>query len=527
MSDPSFNQPPPFADVDLFTTDTALRGALAAFDPQADAEALAAYGRLAGSARMMECARLANEFPPRLHTHDATGERIDEVEFHPAWHELMAASARAGLHQATLGARRFSHVQRAALVYLASQMEAGHVCPLTMTHAAAPVLAATPEVGLAWMKKIRAADYDARSLPMKRKKAVTLGMGMTERQGGSDVRANRTEARPLKGREYVLDGHKWFLSAPMSDAFLITARAPGGISCFLVPRLRDDGSGNGLHLVRLKDKLGNRSNASAEVEIEGARGWLLGEEGQGIRAIIPMVNLTRLDTAASSAGLMRQALALAAHHARHRKAFGRLLIDQPLMRAVLADLALEAEGAVVLALRTAAAWERAEHDGRERALSRLLLPLAKFTICKRLPTVVTEAMEVLGGNGYVETFPMARLYREAPLNAIWEGSGNVIALDLLRAIRHDEEGLRTLLDEVGGDDDTLRLLQHDDVERHLRLIAERLADRFIAASLEAHGPQDVAAAWRAARLEQGRAATYGAVDIRPAWQAALLARVAP
>ncbi len=409
-----------------------------------EAAALSAFGKQWGSAEMFARARQANENPPKLHAFDAKGFRRDVVEFHPAYHELMQASIAAGLHASTwtaTGKRAAApaEVLRTARFYMAAQVETGHLCPVTMTRAALAALAVEPALAAKFVPKVVTRRYDAVFRPWWEKSGMTLGMGMTEKQGGTDVRANTTTATPT-GDAYSIIGHKWFFSAPMSDAFLVLAQAPGGLTCFLMPRFQPDGSVNGLRLQRLKDKLGNRSNASSEVEFTEAFAWRVGEEGGGIRTILQMVQLTRLDCAIASAGLMRMALAQAVHHCRHRNVFQKCLYDQPMMRAVLADMALDVEAAVALVLRLSRALDRAAADAGEAAYARLITPAAKYWICKIAPAFIFEAMECLGGNGYVEESLLPRLYREAPVNAIWEGSGNVMCLDVLRALKREDEG---------------------------------------------------------------------------------------
>lgn len=437
------NQPPPFEDHDLWSDDMALREAVVRTGAADFAPRLAAYGKLAGG----ELYRLgfdANRDRPRLRSHDAQGRRIDRVEFHPAYHRLLALAKRHGLaglpwQQPVRGA----HVARAVLSYLHHQAEAGSSCPLTMTHAAGAVLGRDPALR-GWADKAAAPHYDRRELPLARKRGVTIGMGMTEKQGGSDLRGTTTTATAQADGDYVLVGHKWFFSAPMSDAFLVLAQAPAGLSCFLLPRLLANGERNGLRLIRLKDKLGDWSNASAEVEFCRARAQRIGAEGQGVATIMQMVMLTRLDCMLAAAAQMRMALAQALQHARLRLAFGRRLIEQALMANVLADLAIESEAATVLALRVAAAVDAAPRDPAEAALARVLTALGKYWLCKRAPTFVAEAMECLGGNGYVEESALPRLYRQAPLNSIWEGSANIQCLDLLRALRREPECVRAL-----------------------------------------------------------------------------------
>jgi len=512
-----FNQTPPFGDVNLIASDRPLLDALAANGVERPQERLGKFGEAWGSAERIELGRLANENPPRLRTHDSRGFRIDAVEFHPAYHAVMRASMADGLHSSTWDnadpgrpmAR--GHVERAARVYTVAGVESGHVCPMTMTHASVGALAAAPDRLKDWLPKIRSRDYDPRLVPFWEKSSVTLGMGMTEKQGGTDVRANTTQAKPAGGSEYALTGHKWFMSAPMCDAFLVLAQAPGGLTCFLVPRFRPDGSLNSVRLQRLKDKLGNRSNASSEVEFEQAFAWRVGEEGRGVRTIINMVQLTRLDCAVASAGLVRMGLALAHHHARHRSVFKKKLIDQPAMRAVLADLALESEAMTALSVRLAASFERAPEDEHEAAFARIVTPAAKFGICKAAPNLLYEAMESLGGNGYVEESPLPRLYREAPVNAIWEGSGNVIALDLLRAENREPEAAASVLERLmaeAGDlpgaseaaRDIVLTLQSPEAEAKARFVANRLFTLAAAAALARSAPAEITEAYASTRL---------------------------
>ena len=524
-----FNQSPPFADLNLVAADAPLRGALAGSGAADEVPALLAFGAAWGTAERLDLGRLANENPPRLRTHDARGRRLDTVEFHPAYHALMAASVADGLHAAERGAPH-GHLARAARLYVAAGVECGHVCPLTMTNAAAAALTAAPELLDAWRPRLTARRYDPRFRPWFEKAGVTLGMGMTEKQGGTDVRANTTRAEPADDG-YALTGHKWFLSAPMSDGFLVLAQAPGGLTCFLVPRHRPDGSVNALRLQRLKDKLGNRSNASSEVEFAGALGWRVGPEGRGVPTIIGMVQLTRLDCAVASAGLARMALALALHHARHRQAFGRALSAQPAMRAVLADLALAVEAQAALTMRLAASFDRAEE-----ARTRLLTPAVKFAVCKAAPGLIYEAMECLGGNGYVEESPLPRLYREAPVNAIWEGSGNVMALDVLRAATRAPEAAEALLAELAAEADGLpgvreavadiaAALRSPDAEARARFATGRLASLAAAAALAGCAPAAVAEAFAATRLAR-EPGPFGASDLGPATDL-LLARALP
>ena len=508
-----FNQTPPFSDVNLVASNRPLLDVLKASGVDPEAEGLIAFGAAWGSAERLDIGRLANENPPKLRTHDARGYRIDAVEFHPAYHVLMRASMEEGLHASTWDepATGHAHLVRAARLYTAAGVESGHVCPITMTHASVAALAAAPNRLVEWLPKIRSREYDSRFIPFWEKTAVTLGMGMTEKQGGTDVRANTTRAAPRVGDEYALTGHKWFMSAPMCDAFLVLAQAPGGLTCFLLPRFRPEGTLNALRLQRLKDKLGNRSNASSEVEFEDAFAWRIGEEGRGVRTIIEMVQLTRLDCAVASAGLIRMGLALSLHHARHRSAFQKKLIDQPAMRMVLADLALESEAMAALALRTAHSFDRQATEEREAAYARLVTPAAKFGICKAAPRLLYEAMECLGGNGYVEESALPRLYREAPVNAIWEGSGNVIALDILRAETREPEVatsvLERLIEEVrdlpGASDaarDIVLALHSPEAEARARFIAERLFALAATAALVRSAPPGIAEAYALTRL---------------------------
>jgi putative acyl-CoA dehydrogenase len=431
------NQPPPLVGYDLYDADPALASALHREGAGWATDRVRALGALAGSPEAIAWGEAADTHPPALRTHDRYGRRVDEVEFHPAWHRLLGTAVQHGLHAAPWrDPRPGVQVARAAGFYLWSQVEAGHGCPVSMTFAAVPALRTVPELAGAWEPKLTALAYDPGLAPLVDKAGALCGMAMTEKQGGSDVRANTTAAVPAGDDLWRLTGHKWFCSAPMSDAFLVLAQAPAGLSCFLVPRVLPDGSRNRFHLQRLKDKLGNRANASAEVELEEATGWPVGEPGRGLAAILEMVNHTRLDCVVGSAALMRQAVAQAAHHAAHRSAFGRRLADQPLMENVLADLAVESEAATCLAMRVAGAFDRAAGDPAEASLRRLA------------PAVATEALECLGGNGYVEESGLPRLYREAPLNSLWEGAGNINSLDVLRVLARQPESLEVLLAEV-------------------------------------------------------------------------------
>jgi len=447
------NQVPPLTGYDPIAGDAVLAEACERHADAATLGSLAGLGRLAGSEQAQEWGRLANENPPKLRTHDRYGHRVDEVEFHPAWHDLMRTAVEHGLagapwaqqsaHPATPEHSPYAHVRRAVGYLGWTQVEMGHGCPVTMTYAAVPALRRNPELAARYEPGLTATAYQFGLAEPTGKQGLIAGMGMTEKQGGSDVRANTTRAVPQPDGSYRLTGHKWFTSAPMSDLFLVLAQLDEGVSCFLVPRVLPDGSANVFRLQRLKDKLGDRSNASSEVEFDGTTGWLVGEPGRGVPAIIEMVNTTRLDCVLGSAATVRAALTQAIHHARHRRAFGALLVDQPLMQNVLADLAIESEAATALAVRLAAAL-----DAGESAFLRLAGAAAKFWVCKRTPAVVGEAMEVLGGNGYVEESGLPRLYRQAPLNSIWEGSGNVIALDVLRAMGRSSDTLAAVSDEI-------------------------------------------------------------------------------
>ena len=441
-----FNQPEALVGYNLFEGNAGLRAALEFNAPQLDTAALSQLGAQLGTAEMQQHARLANVQTPQLHTHDRFGRRTDTVEFHPSYHVLMRAAVGAGLHGTPWAGGASAHVLRAAGFMLFTELEPSILCPISMTYAVTPALRSNASVYEDWGPKLTSREYDPALKPWDRKPGVTMGMGMTEKQGGSDVRANTTRAEPdgtdAWGARYRLTGHKWFFSAPMCDAFLVLAQTSSGLSCLFLPRVLPDGSLNALRIQRLKDKLGNKANASSEVEFEGATAWLVGDEGRGVPQILEMGTMTRLDCALGTSGLMRQALAIALNHTTQRKAFGKLLVDQPLMRNVLADLALESEAATALAIRLARAFDRKD-DAHEGAMARLLTPIAKFWICKRGSHFAQEAMECLGGNGYVEEGGegiMARIYREMPLNSIWEGAGNIMALDLLRALRRADAG---------------------------------------------------------------------------------------
>ncbi|MEO8625043.1 MAG: isovaleryl-CoA dehydrogenase, partial [bacterium] len=438
------NQPPSLTPYDAYATDIPLREALAREGGGWAEEHVAAYGAIVGN-ESMALAIAANENRPTLHAFDRTGVRIDDVEFHPAYHRLMQLGVEHGVANFAWrnAASEGAHVARAALAYLHTQADQGTSCPLTMTYACVPSLEHSAELAREWLPRIVASTYDARSVPAADKVGNTVGMGMTEKQGGSDVRSNTTRATPLNttgpDQLYELVGHKWFFSAPMSDAHLVLAQADEGLSCFLLPRFAPDGTRNAVRIQRLKDKLGDWSNASAEVEFQGALAWMVGEPGRGIATILQMVALTRQDCLIGSAGIMRQALVQAVHHTLHRRAFGKRLVEQPLMRNVLADLALESEAATALALRVARSIDASPRDPSERALARIITAVGKYWVCKRCPPFVNETQECLGGAGYVEESVLPRLYRQAPLNSIWEGSGNIQCLDVLRALRKEPE----------------------------------------------------------------------------------------
>jgi putative acyl-CoA dehydrogenase len=514
------NQPRPLGDYNLFTTDPALREGVARYGGGWGEAELAALGQEAGRQDSFEDGRLANTVLPVLKAYDRYGNRRDEVEFHPSWHQAMRRACAEGLQAAAWSdPRPGSHVVRAAKYIMLAQVECGSLCPVTMTFAAIPTLRLAPALFEEWRPKLLSGHYDPRFRPVAEKTGCLIGMGLTEKQGGSDVRSNSTIATPLDGEgdQYSLVGHKWFLSAPMCDGFLVTARAPGGMTCFFLPRWRPDGSLNALRICRLKDKLGNKSNASSEVEFEDAWAVRVGEEGRGIATIIEMASLTRLDCILGTTGAMRQALTQAVHHARNRSAFQRRLVDQPLMRAVLADLAIEVEAAMALGLRLAQTFD----EPADAALRRLMTPAGKYWVCKRGPTFAAEAMEVLGGIGYVEDSNLARIYREMPVNSIWEGSGNVMCLDALRALSRTPEAKDALLDEVkpargldrrfdrfaAGLDGLLAEAGQD--EGRARWVVERLVLALQGALLLRHGAPAVAEAFCASRLAGDWGATLG------------------
>jgi putative acyl-CoA dehydrogenase len=519
------NQAPDLPEYDLSATDPVLLDGVRREGAGWAGDLLGAFGKRLGTDEVREWGFLANRNPPVLHTHDRAGRRVDLVEYHPAYHDLMRLSVANGVHCLALEdpLREGGHVARTALMYLDAQVEQGHGCPISMSSSVAASLRHQPDVAAEWIPRVATRTYDPRLRPVTEKAGVLMGMGMTEKQGGSDVRANTSVAVPADGGGYRLTGHKWFTSAPMCDAFLVLARAPGGLTCFLLPRFTPDGEVNPIHVMRLKDKLGNRSNASGEIEFDGAWARIVGEEGRGVRTIIEMVNGTRLDCVIASAAMMRQAVTQAAHHVAHRSAFGRPLIDQPLMRTVVADLEVEAEAAALLMLRVAGAFDRAASDEQEAHLQRILTPVAKYWVTKRCSGVVAEAMECLGGNGYVEDSIMPRLYREAPVNAIWEGSGNVIALDVLRAMVKEPasvEAFRLELKAGRGADRRLdaaidrletALSSPGGQEQDARRLVQDMAVAVTGSLAVRFGPPGLGTAYCASRLDPQPAPLYGSL----------------
>jgi len=517
------NQPPPLVGYNAWTGDPVLRATVAREGGGwVDGEA-ASLGDLVGSERMQLLANQANRSTPELRTHDRAGHRVDEVDYHPAYHELMQLAFGNGLHSlAWTAAGPGGFVARAALNYLWNQGENGTSCPVTMTFAAVQVLRNAPAIAAAWEPKLLAPAYDPRPLPISSKTAATVGMALTEKQGGSDLRANQTRARRLSADLYELRGHKWFCSAPMSDGFLTLALLDGALTCFFVPRSLPDGARNRFFIQRLKDKVGNRSNASAEIEYDGTLARLVGEPGRGIATLIEMAHLTRFDIVVAAAGMMRAAVHQALHWCEHRVAFGRRLAEQPLMQNVLADLAIESEAAMLLAFRLARAFDRQREDEQERLITRIVTPVAKYWLCKRLPMMMAECMEVLGGNGFVEEAgPVARLYREAPLNGIWEGSGNVICLDVLRAMQKTPNARDALFRELGpGIQRDGRVSRYLDVigtelgnaqglEGRARRVTEMLAQILSASLLAQHAPKEVVDAFCTGRLGRDGGKAFG------------------
>ena len=524
------NQPPPLPDYDPFASDPVLPAAVEREGAGWAAESISEFGRTVGTAEWFHQGALANFNEPVLHTHDRQGNRIDEVEFHPSWHRFMEASVNHGLHSLPFEkpAGEGARVARDALFMTMSQVEAGHGCPISMTTSVVPALRVEPAVSDVWEPCILSRTYDPRLVPVTEKGSAILGMGMTEKQGGSDVRSNTTIATPVDGDDmlYRLVGHKWFTSAPMSDGFLVLAQAPGGLTCFLLPRVLPDGTRNTLRIQRLKDKLGNRSNASSEVEYEDTLVHRVGDEGRGVATIIEMVSHTRLDCVVGSTAIMRQAVTQAGWHVAHREAFGSKLIDKPLMQNVLADLEIEVEVATLMMTRLSGAFDRAELDPAEKALQRLATPVAKYWVTKRCSEVVREAMECLGGNGYVDESIMPRLYRESPVNAIWEGSGNVIALDVVRALAKSPQVADAFLAEIdlaaGGsaplDQAAAELRDHlrviENPEADARRLVELLAVTWGGSLAVRHGDAAVADAWVDSRIRHNYGHLYGTLSPR-------------
>ena len=517
----NFNQPPPLVDYNLYEADAPLRESLEREGGSWAQDMVGELGRLAGTQQAIDWGFQANGHPPVLRTHDRFGNRIDEVEFHPAWHRLMDVAIGHGLHSLPWREPRpGAHAARAAAFYVWSQVEGGHGCPVSMTYAAVPALRQQEDLAATWEPLMTTLDYDPGLRPASTKRGALFGMAMTERQGGSDVRTNTTRAEPTVDGGFLLTGQKWFCSAPMCDAFLVLAQAPRGLTCFLLPRVLPDGTLNRFHIQRLKDKLGNRSNASAEIELVDAWAEMVGEEGRGVRTIIEMVNHTRLDCVIGSTSLMRQAVAQATHHTSHRTAFGKLLSEQALMLNVLADIAIESEAATILMMRLAGAFDRAP-DAEESHFRRVALAVSKYWVCKRAIAVVAEALECHGGNGYVEESIMPRLYREAPLNSIWEGSGNVNALDVLRAMSRDPDSIAAFLAETElakGSDARLdraiadlkgELANAADAESRARRVVERMAVALQGSLLVRYGDPAVADAFCASRLDGDRGHSLG------------------
>lgn len=520
-----FNQAPALVNYNMYDGDTALKQAVVREGAAWAVAEISAHGARTGSAEVIEWGYQANEFKPQFYSHDRFGHRVDLVKYHQGYHQLMALALESGLHSRVwTNPQTGAHVARAAASMLQAQVDAGHGCPLTMTFAAVPAIQTTPSLAETWLPKILAHGYDPRNVPHTEKQALTIGMGMTEKQGGSDVRANTTQAYPTgqtgTGQAYELVGHKWFTSAPMCDAFLMLAQSSGGLSCFLVPRWKPDGSKNPIQVQRLKNKMGNISNASSEIELRNALGWMLGEEGRGVATIIEMVSMTRFDCMVGSTASMRQAVAQAIHHADHRRAFGQRLIDQPAMQNVLADLQLEVEGAVALVMRMARALDN-PHDEHEKCLLRLGLPAGKYWITKRNPNHAYEAMECIGGNGVMDDFIMARLYRDAPINAIWEGSGNVQALDMLRAMSKSPDSVQVWFDELNKAkgahaqlDQAIQRLRAEftdfsDMQYRARHIVEQMALLMQASLLVQAGQHQVSDAFIQSRLLAQGERNYG------------------
>ncbi len=522
------NQAPPLEDYNVFTSDPILSDAVKREGGSWGHEQLTEFGSLVGSAECYAMAAEANRYTPVLRSHDRFGNRIDEVDFHPTWHDFLALSVNHGLHSLPYehGPGDGGRVVRDALFSVVSQVEAGHGCPISMTTSVVPSLRTNPSIADQWEPRILSRHYDNRFIPAPQKSGVLMGMGLTEKQGGSDVRANTSRAERRGDTEYRITGHKWFTSAPMSDAFLMLAQASGGLSCFFVPRFTPDGERNRVRIQRLKDKLGNRSNASAEIELEGVSAWLVGEEGAGVPTIIEMINGTRIDCVVGSVGIMRQAVAQAAWHAEHRTAFGSHLIDKPLMQNVLADLEVEVEAATLMMTRLSGAFDRAGVDRGEKSFKRIATPIAKYWVTKRCTEVVREAMECLGGNGYVEESILPRLFRESPLNAIWEGSGNVIALDVLRVVEREPNAIDVFLASLemargvdrrlDGALDTLMPALEDRTAADARRLTEMLAIVWGGALLVRHGDEDVADLYCRSRLDGDYGSLFGTLPPVPA-----------
>lgn len=523
-----FNQPAALENYNAYLSDTALQYWTARFGGDSHSAELAAYGARVGG-DLIEAGFAANKFKPEFSPHNRFGQRVDQVDFHPAYHELMKTALEAGHHSLPwTDPAAGAHVARAAMEYLHTQADPGTGCPLTMTFAAVPALQHQPDLAKEWLPKIMARHYDHRNVPYFEKQGLTIGMAMTEKQGGSDVRANTTKAVPVgeagPGKAYEITGHKWFCSAPMCDAFLVLAYSTGGLSCFLLPRWRPDGTKNQMYVQRLKNKMGNISNASSEVEFRGAFAWMVGQEGKGVRTIIEMVSMTRFDCMVGSSGLMRQALAQAMQHTAGRSAFGNNLHAQPLMQNVLADLALESEAALAISMRIAHSLDN-QHDAHERLFSRIATAVGKYWICKRVPQFTYEAMECIGGVGVVEDNILPRLYREGPVNAIWEGSGNVQCLDVLRALAKEPGTLPAFLSEMQkasgmapAYDAALKRLQAEfanlqDIEYRARHVVEQMALLWQANTLLRFGDEPVAQAFVAARLGGERDAYYGTLPV--------------
>ncbi|HZW13434.1 MAG TPA: acyl-CoA dehydrogenase family protein [Noviherbaspirillum sp.] len=538
------NQPKPLEDYNLYGEDVALQEAVLREGGAWAQDELQAFGALTGSRELIELGFQANENKPVLHTHDRYGNRVDEVRFHPGYHRLMQISIEHGLHSSHWSdPKDGAHVARAAKFYMQSQVEAAHCCPITMTSAAIPALRLQPEVAAQWEQKILARHYDWRNVPDAQKEGVTIGMAMTEKQGGSDVRANTTRALPLgsggPGQAYELVGHKYFVSAPMCDAFLVLAQAPGGLSCFLLPRWRPDGSKNPLQVLRLKNKMGNVANASSETELRGAYAVMIGGEGRGVATILKMVSMTRFDCMIGSSAGMRQAVVQALHHCAHRSAFGKLLAEQPLMQNVLADLVIESEAALAMTMRIARSLDRSDYDESEKLLMRIGTAVGKYWICKRTPGHAYEAMECIGGSGVMEDSIMPRLFRESPVNSIWEGSGNVQCLDMLRAMQREPASLEAYMREVrlaeGANKHLDRYVAQlvrefsdlGDIEYRARTVVEKMALALQGSLLVRNGHPAVADAFCASRLAgESSGLVYGNLP-RGADCAAIIKRATP